>query len=73
MRNARRDLLTAGQLRQALEVYRAKLLRGETPDVTPEVFAALTLEGLSHGNGILFADEARQIDQQNRMRQTRRR
>jgi hypothetical protein len=72
VRNARRDLLLAGQVRHALEVYRAKLLRGETPEITPEVFAALTLEGLSHGNEILFADEARKIEQQNRMRNRRR-
>lgn len=72
MRNARRDLLLAGQVRHALEVYRAKLLRGENPDMTAEVFAALTLEGLSHGNDILFKDEARKLEQ-DRKRQTRRR
>jgi hypothetical protein len=73
VRNARRDLLLSGQLRLALEAYRAKLLRGEMPDITAEVFAALTLEGLAHGKDILFADEARRIEQQNRQRQTRRR
>jgi hypothetical protein len=72
VRNARRDLFVAGQVRNALEVYRAKLIRGETPDVTLEVFAALTLEGLSHGHELLFADEARAIERE-RKRQSGRR
>ncbi|MES2810320.1 MAG: hypothetical protein V4619_16925, partial [Bacteroidota bacterium] len=64
------DLLLAGQVRHALEVYRAKLLRGEKPEVTAEVFAALTLEGLSYGTDIMFADEARKLEQ-DRKRQHR--
>lgn len=59
MRDARRSPLLAGQLRAALEVYRASLLRGETPDLSPEVFAALTIEGLGHGHNLVFADEVK--------------
>lgn len=72
MRDARRDLLIAGQVRQSLEVYRAKLMRGESPETTPEVFAALTLEGLSHGHDIMFADEARMLEQKRRAQARRR-
>jgi hypothetical protein len=41
------------------------------PEITSEVFAALTLEGLAHGKDILFADEARKLEQ-DRKRQARR-
>jgi len=71
VRNARRNLLLAGQVRHALEVYRAKLLRGEIPEMTAEVFAALTIESLSYGTDIMFADEARKLEQ-DRKRQARR-
>jgi hypothetical protein len=39
--------------------YHAALVRGEEPEVTPEVFAAASIEGLAHGHDLMFADEAK--------------
>jgi hypothetical protein len=68
VRNARHNMLIAGQIGKALVDYEAALSRGEKPEITSEVFAMLAIKGLSYGKDILFADEARKLDRQNRRR-----
>ena len=63
--------MIAGRLRIAIEGYRASLGRGETPEITSDVYAAFAIEGLSMGYEIMFRDEQKALER--KQRQTNRR